>query len=418
MKTVLTTLLVVFLMASNLTVQAQLNKDNANSTIMKCLKAIADSKANNETYLELADAYFLLEEMNNAANWYKYALIFEEFKDTRHYVKYANALEETDQKIEARKIYVKLNSMGATAVFNPMVSAPKVNTVNHDYTISRVIINSEQMDYAPSFYENKLIFSSSRIETGIGKNNVDRWTGKLHKNLYHATVTEKGEVDERVSRFTIEGSKALHGSTTAFTKDGRTVYFTKEIYKDRKRGGNKSLFKIYQARLENGKWKNVLELPFNTNHYSSAHPALTPDGSELYFVSDRAGSYGVSDIWKVKVFDDGRSFGLPEKLGSNINTKGKDSFPFISDSGKLYFSSDGHDGHGGMDIFVADISTTTIDQVEVRNLGKPINSSADDITFIIDENVKKGYFSSNRENGIGKDDIYSFQEKKSELAVE
>ena len=126
----------------------------------------------------------------------------------------------------------------------------------------------------------------------------------------------------------------------------------------------------------------------------------------------------MSDIWMVKVFDNGMGFGLPEKLGPNINTKGKDSFPFVSASGKLYFSSDGHNGHGGMDIFVADIATTAVDKVEVKNLGTPINSPADDITFIIDEKIHKGYFSSNRENGLGRDDIYSFLEIKSEVAAE
>lgn len=412
MKTVLTTLLFSLLFVFSTTAQTTLNKDTANSIIMKSLKSIANGKANASTYTTLADAYFLLGEMNNAANWYKHGLLFSAFTSPKHYENYANALKATNQEAKATEMFDKALALQETN------GSSKLHPVDNDYRVTPLTINSEQMDFAPSFYNNKLIFSSSRIETGGSKNGIDRWTGEPYNNLYHATVTEKGIVHDNIKPFTIEGSKALHGSTTSFSRDGRTVYFTKEIFTDRKRGGGKSVFKIYQARYDNGKWKNVVELPFNTDHYSSAHPALSPDGETLYFVSDRVGSYGVSDIWMVKVFDNGMGFGLPEKLGPNINTKGKDSFPFVSASGKLYFSSDGHNGHGGMDVFVADIATTAIDKVEVRNLGKPINSAADDITFIIDEKIHKGYFSSNRENGLGRDDIYSFLEVKSEVAAE
>ncbi len=411
MRTALTPLAFILLFI-NLNAQEDLTKDNANSVITKCLKSIAENDASDSAYLELAEAYYLLGEMKNAAKWYKYGLVFQEFKLPRYYKNYANALEAINEDVKAVEMYKKAESL------KDELAIPKLYTVDNAYKVTPLKINSEQMDFAPSFYGGNLVFSSARMDTGGVKNSIDRWTGEPYKNLYHVPVTDKGMKDKEISQFSIEGSKALHGSTTVFSKDKKTVYFTKEIYSDRKRGGNKSLFKIYQARLENGKWKNVVELPFNTDHYSSAHPALSPDGKVLYFVSDRVGSYGVSDIWQVKVFDNGKSFGLPEKLGPNINTKGKDSFPFVSASGKLYFSSDGHQGHGGMDVFVADITNTPIDKVQIKNLGKPINSAADDITFIINENTKKGYFSSNRKEGAGRDDIYGFLEIKSEVAVE
>src|SRR5690606_22007789 len=155
--------------------------------------------------------------------------------------------------------------------------------------------------------------------------------------------------------------------------------------------------KIYKATLIDGKWDNIVELPFNSDEYNVAHPALSPDEKTLYFVSDMPGSIGGADIWKVSISKNG-TFGKPENLGTGINTEGKETFSFISAENELYFASDGHPGLGGLDIFVSKITDKGFSEPE--NIGKPINSSMDDFGFYIDAN-RNGFFSSNREEGQG-----------------
>jgi outer membrane protein OmpA-like peptidoglycan-associated protein len=191
------------------------------------------------------------------------------------------------------------------------------------------------------------------------------------------------------------------------------MYFTRNNYLDGKKGkdDNKiTLVKIYKASFVNKDWSNVTELPFNSNNYSSAHPALSPDEKTLYFVSDMPGTIGESDIFKVSINSDG-TYGIPQNLGTTINTPGKETFPFVSDENELYFASDTHPGLGGLDIFVSKINPDgTLD--EVQNLGAEVNSPKDDFAYLINTKNRIGFFSSNRDGGKGYDDIYQFLETK------
>jgi len=156
----------------------------------------------------------------------------------------------------------------------------------------------------------------------------------------------------------------LHESSSVFTKDGNTMYFTRNNYTDKKREANKkgtTLLKLYKATKDSkGKWVDVIELPFNSDNFSTAHPALSKDEKRLYFASDMPGTKGVSDLYYVDILGKNK-FGKPVNLGKNINTEGRETFPFVSKTGKLYFASDGHVGLGGLDVFVA--SPTVIDLV-------------------------------------------------------
>ena len=155
--------------------------------------------------------------------------------------------------------------------------------------------------------------------------------------------------------------------------------------------------------MSNGEWSNVKPGPFNNDEYSVGHPAVSADGKTLYFASDMPGGFGQSDIYKVAINTDG-TFGEPENLGGDINTEGREFFPFVSSNNTLYFSSDGHLGIGGLDVFAAKIDGNSFGAV--RNLGTPLNSNSDDFSFTFDEETKKGFVASNREGGKGSDDIY------------
>ena len=204
----------------------------------------------------------------------------------------------------------------------------------------------------------------------------------------------------------------FHESTPAYTKDGKTVYFTRNNFLDGKKGkdANKvTLLKIYKATLEEDKWINITALPFNSDSYQVAHPTLSADEKTLYFASDMPGTKGLSDLYKVDIKEDG-SFGTPVNLGSDINTEGRETFPFITSDNELYFASDGHPGLGGLDIFITKLEKDGSFK-QVHNVGESANSQYDDFALIINKTSKRGFLTSNRP-GVGNDDIYKFLETR------
>ncbi|MFZ9004774.1 MAG: OmpA family protein [Robiginitalea sp.] len=275
------------------------------------------------------------------------------------------------------------------------------------YSLEKFDHNSAYLDFAPAFYRQGLIFSSDR-DTGNLARYRHSYNSRDFMDLYKITADrKKGVVVKK-----LEGvSSRWHESTSALSPDGTTLYFTRNNHRKNKIVTDEEGFvrlKIFRAFFRDSTWTDVEELPFNSNSYSIAHPALSPDGKTLYFASDMPGTRGKSDIFKVAIMDDG-SFGTPENLGPTVNTEARETFPFVSSDGILYFSSDGLPGLGGLDIFAVELDNLQ-HEGKVLNVGTPVNSADDDITFIIDGNTRKGYFASNREGGLGGDDIYGFTE--------
>ncbi|MCZ8229590.1 OmpA family protein, partial [Flavobacterium sp.] len=279
------------------------------------------------------------------------------------------------------------------------------------YTIENAGINSKFSDYGSAIVDDKLIFTSARDTGGIGQRK-HTWTGEHFTNLYAATIN--GElIASNPKRYDANINSKFHEATPVFTKDGNTMYFTRNNYLDGKKGkdANKvTLLKIYKATLVNKRWTNVTELPFNSDNFSSAHPALSPDEQTLYFASDRPGTIGQSDLYKVAINSNG-TYGEPINLGTEINTEGRETFPFVTKDNQLYFASDGHPGLGGLDVFTTKINNDgTFDEVE--NEGAEVNSPKDDFGYYRDSEINKGFFSSNRDGGLGSDDIYRFISKE------
>src|SRR5690606_23593061 len=210
-----------------------------------------------------------------------------------------------------------------------------------------------------------------------------------------------------------EVNTKYHESSVAITADGKRMYFDRNDFIDGKYKKNEegiNQINIYYAENVNGEWKDVQSVPFNTSEYSTSHPALSADGNTLYFTSDRPGGKGKADIYKVSINKDG-SFGTPENLGSNINTEGKEGFPYVDSNGTLYFCSDAHLGMGGLDVFAAEANGNGFG--EAKNLGLGVNSSEDDFAYSFDPATQEGYVSSNRKGGKGSDDIYKIKKLES-----
>ena len=277
------------------------------------------------------------------------------------------------------------------------------------YSIKNLSINTKNSDFGAAYLgDYKLVFASPK--KGITVVN-DVWVenGQRYLELYVADILPDG-VLANPELLKGDVNTKYHEADVVFTKDLKTVYFTRNNYyndklaRDSKKWGNLAMFKA--TVNEKGEWVNIIPMPFNDVEYSVGHPSLSDDDKTLYFVSDMPGSIGKTDIYKVSINQSG--FGVPVNMGAEINSPSKEFTPFI-DGDVMYFSSDRPGSIGGLDVYATNLTEF---QPEPILLNKPINSFADDFAFVINKSTRYGYFSSNRAGGMGDDDIYSFIEEE------
>jgi outer membrane protein OmpA-like peptidoglycan-associated protein/tetratricopeptide (TPR) repeat protein len=369
-----------------------------------------------EIFEKLGDAYYRLGNYKEASVWYEKSVTgggSPQLPETLF--RYALALKSQGAYDESDKWMQKFYENKpfdhrAKNFDNNKNYRFQIEEYSDRYSIRHLSVNSKESDFAPSLYKGKLIFSSARNE-GLFSRNIHPWNNKPFSSLYNASILDNFSFSNP-SIFSKELDTKAHESSATFSKDGNILYFTRNNFNKGNfiKGENgMNRLKIYRAIRENEEWKNVMELPFNSDDYSAAHPALSADGKKLYFASDMPGSVGSSDIYYVDIHSDG-TYGKPINLGPEINTEGRETFPFVSDSNMLYFSSDGQLGLGGLDIFATQLEDANNNCVV--NIGEPINSSSDDFAMVLDGTGRSGYFSSNREGGKGDDDIYYFMEER------
>ena len=367
-------------------------------------------------FQKLGNAYYFNAELGKASKWYGELFAMNQEQDPEYYYRYSQCLKSVGDYAKADKMLEQFNKKSGNDKRAKLYAKHKnyleeIKANSGRFNIEDAGINSAYSDYGSSFSGNNLVFASSRDTGGVSKK-VFKWTNQSFTNLYASEVTSKGNLGEP-KPFGNRMNSKFHESTPVFTKDGNTVYFTRNNFLDGKKGKDDkkiTLLKLYKATLEDGSWKKITELPFSSNQYSVAHPMLSPDDKTLYFASDMPGTFGQSDLFKVAIKGDG-SYGQPENLGATINTEGRETFPFISEENELYFASDGHPGLGGLDVFVTKMEGNN-SFGEVQNVGAPINGSQDDFAFLIDSKTRNGFFTSNRTGGKGYDDIYKFSETR------
>jgi outer membrane protein OmpA-like peptidoglycan-associated protein/tetratricopeptide (TPR) repeat protein len=365
-----------------------------------------------ELYKKLGNSYYFNSDYEAAARWYGELFAMDSAVGSEYYYRYAQCLKSIGQWDKADKImnefnvFYKDDSRGK--LYKEDADYLKQIKANSDrYTIADAGINSKYSDYGTIVYHNKIYFASAR-DTGNFSKRKHKWNDEFFTNLYEADLDSSG-----VKKIKSVLNSKFHESSPVFTKDGRTVYFTRNDYVNGKRGRDENkvtLVKIYKANFENNKWTNITSLPFNSDNYSTAHPALSADEKTLYFASNMPGTFGQSDLYKVSINGNG-GYGSPQNLGKTINTEGKETFPYVTSENEIYFASDGHPGLGGLDVFVGKIEDNGIIS-NIQNLGFDINSPKDDFAYIIDPISRKGYFSSNKDGGQGSDDIYKFTETR------
>ncbi len=405
-----------------------------------------DAMETREALMRLGYSYRRLEDARNAVRVYgelvdKYSELPSEI-----YLYYAQSLAKNKRYRDSQKMYAKYGEAQREDLRGKRftVSYMDMDRFYQDsssYKINYLPLNSRQADFSPMFYQGGLVFISARNESGVIKR-VFNYNQTPFLDMYFMADTarmfgvippaassgaigssdlnKRGEgravapsTDQAMTKaeiFSRTLNTKYHEGPMTFFKDQKRIIFTRNNDDKGKSGksdeGIRKLKLYYAEQDAYGKWINIKELPFNSKDYSCGHPALSPDESKLYFVSDMPGGYGATDLYVVDY--NGVQWGTPVNVGREINTEGNEMFPFMDSKGTMYFSSDGHEGLGGLDVFAAEMQGgMALDGVQ--NLGTPINSERDDFGFITDVTRTSGFFSSNRKNGVSDDNIYSFR---------
>lgn len=388
---------------------------------VKMYEKVLDKGFSSQEMVEkLGNAYYFNARYSEAQKYYQ--KLFSEYDlsniPTEYFYRYAHTLQNTGNDKEAKKYYdafVKQagNEAQISKIRKNEANLQKQIKENSGRTgeIANLEINTPYADYGAFVHDNTFYYTSAK-DTGNLAVKRHTWTNNAFTSLY-TTDVETVTTDRKSSSIKGKVKSKLNEASAIVTKDGQTMYFTRNnIVKGKRRydGDKNTKLKIFRAEQKDGKWTNITELPFNSDQFNTAHPTLSNDESTLYFSSDRPGGFGGGDLWKVSV--NGESYGTPENLGEGINTEGRETFPFVTANNELYFSSDGRVGLGGLDVYAAQIKGA--DKFgAVQNLGAPVNSEFDDFAYYINKETKQGFFSSNREGGKGNDDIYSFTELRS-----
>ncbi|MCD0472033.1 OmpA family protein [Flavobacterium sp. JAS] len=366
-----------------------------------------------QTLKNAADSYYFISDAQNALKWYRklYEVQGNNLTDI-YYLRYIQTMKAVMDYDEADKITKEyLNKKGDKNEINRYVAQKaqmdSLSKAKSLYTLKNLDINTSKSDFGATFYQEKIVFTSARDTTKFSQK-LYTWNNQPFLNLY---IAERNPADgslfnEKV--FLPNVMTKYHEATASFDASGKTIYYSTNIVKknklviDQEKVNN---FQIIKGDMTDGKLENPQKVPFDSNEYSVGHPSLSDDGQYLFFASDMPGGFGESDLYYVKIASDG-TMGSPINLGPKINTIGNDVFPFYR-NGVLYFSSDGHYGRGDLDVYESNFSANGTFTTP-KNLGAPINSNKDDFAFLIDKTGSYGYVSSNRAEGKGDDDIYSF----------
>ena len=377
-------------------------------------ESINQKKRDNLMLSKLADSYRLAGNSKKAETYYA-QLEQKGGATSTDILRYAEVLKmngKYDLAIAKMEQY-NLQVPGEDRIIKHVTDKTYYVPLNEDkgqFALTNLKMNTSESDFGTSYLNDKVVFVSSRQGIGFTKYEYN-WNVKNFLNLY-SFVPDKSDKTKvsKIKHLTAKGgiNKKFHEGPATFNADGNLMIFTRDRYNKTEELNTNQVRVLelwWSEKDANGEWGKAQPMSFNNKEYNVGHGALTPDGRTLYFVSDMPGGDGESDIYYSTRNGDG-TWSSPTNAGQNINTEGKEMFPFYHDKGMLFFASDGHAGIGGLDVFMATVSGTTFGTS--KNLGSTLNSSMDDFAFILDKEMKTGYVSSNRDGGKGNDDIYAF----------
>jgi peptidoglycan-associated lipoprotein len=392
--------------------------------VIKYYKEVLSKRPNNgKANYFVAESYRLSNRIKESEPFYRKAGGPGIDKDSVK-LYYAKALQANAKYDEARTVLEEgLNSTENEKLrdrfqkeLNGIAYLSKLGEKKSYYRVKSLeTLNTPFAEYAPAYSNGILYFASSRANAKIYEA-----SGTPYTDLYQ--VETKGANVELSTLKAIPGNINVLGVNTGcvtFSPDGKTMVFARG-----NNGKRKDVYDVdlFLSRFRNGAWTDPVRIninttvkegdPSTTNYCWDSTPAFSPDGRTLYFSSNRKGGYGGLDLYSAQMDSRGR-FGKVKNLGPEINTAGDDTFPYMAENSKLYFSSDGHPGYGQLDLFVVNRANG---KTQIENLGQPMNSTGDDFGMYLFK-PDRGFFTSNREDGKGDDDIYTFVNDDPNLKV-
>lgn len=360
-----------------------------------------------QTMFKLARSYQLNGSYGDAAYWYGRALEQEENpKWMLYYARNLQSLGDCENAVIWFKKYAVKEQLNDLAVQTFTMDCGAMRNHEDFGKVSFQLlegINSGDLDFSPIPVDGGLIFTSNRDMVGPVKR-TDKWSDKDFTDLYYA---EKSGTHNFKSPVPLMGNTntKFHNGAATINSENTEMYITANFEKGIEKG-DKFLLKIVKATYQDGKWQVVEEFPYNDKKESNFHPTLSVDGRTMVFASTKKGSLGQTDLYYSN-FENG-NWTEPKNLGKEINSTGNELFPFLDAKGRLFFSTDGRSGKGGLDVFVCEKTGDNTWGIP-QNLGDAFNSSKDDFGIFVFPDGKSGYLSSNRDGGLGQDDIYFWQ---------
>jgi len=367
-------------------------------------KAYKKDSSNKLILSNLGDCYRLTNNAGGQLKCYG-GLVKNGNAEPIHKLYYGQALVENGQKEQAKTYFDEFTTDNRGKELASSLEKAKQYVKNADaYNVEAASFNSPQSDFCAVIFNNTTVFSSTRSKTKW-INVKHGWTNESYLNLYTTEKNSGKDLPPKI--FMGDLNSKYNDGPVCFAKDNSTIYFTRNNYSKKaiSKDGTYKL-RIFEATMNGSGFEKVNDLSFNNNDYNCAHPSITADGKTLYFASDMPGGSGGMDIYVCVKGEDG-VWGKAENLGDKVNTAGNEVFPFIAANGLLYFSSNGHDGLGGLDVYETKMKDNKAGRV--YNMGEPVNSKDDDFGVFLGDDSRNGYLSSNRKNGGMDDDVYNFQ---------
>jgi len=360
--------------------------------------------------IKIADTYTKLNDAPNAATWYQLSFMVPDTatQKAEHYLRYAESLSSIKEYNKAKAYYLKYDSIIAKesrtqnrikGIDNNQVFYRKVASMS----VQKEAFNSDETDFSPAFYKNTIVFVSSR--KGI-KAIAPQYSWDNEDYLDLVELDSSGQIKPF---YKVINTRYHEGPVVFYDNESKMILTRNHSKKNtliKDKEGVVRLRLYSSEKDKDGEWTPAKPLSINLDNYSVGHPTLMNNGKTLIFASDMPGGYGGVDLYRSDWLND--DWQTPVNLGPVINTEGNEMFPFIFKDKELFFTSNGHPGLGGLDIFGTNISDG-IGNNQVVNVGAPINSHSDDFGIIVKDDALSGYFSTNREKGKSFDDIYAFQ---------
>jgi outer membrane protein OmpA-like peptidoglycan-associated protein/tetratricopeptide (TPR) repeat protein len=364
----------------------------------------------------LADAYSKLNYYGISILMYRQLmeredLISDDYFNFANILKVNNRYEEAD--VWMKKYYE--SAPDETRAKNNVAVMNQTSTLRVDrgfFKVENLGINSEKQEFGPSMYYDQLVYSANGPKRGMIVKKYT-WSNETFLDLFIVDTSKLSEpsTNELARKF----NKKYHEGTLSFTGDYQRMYFTANNYESKAQDGTLKLQLYFSDMNELNEWGDQQSFQYNSPEYSIGHPHISQDGKTLYFSSDMPGGYGGVDLYSCTMEKDS-TWSKPVNLGPTINTEGDEMFPYFNEEKQiLFFSSNGHFGLGGLDIYACSFKKGVYGKI--NNFGYPLNSSYDDFGIVFNKQLKQGYYSSNRIDGKGGDDIYSIALLK-ELVLE